>query len=139
MVTEQLRAIGHTNVTAAHASTLELTTDSWLTPAGDCIVGIEASKAPAEFSPSFIQACQNTGARIVLTLSVDSKNETIVGHGHPDLTFTDSRSMVVRTSEYIDDRTVMVGANKAAGDLDRDLVSALQSGIELTAKFNVEP
>ncbi|MEF8868784.1 MAG: DUF371 domain-containing protein, partial [Haloarculaceae archaeon] len=39
---------------------------------------------------------------------------------------------------YVDDRTVMVGADAAAADLDRDLVAALAAGAELTCTFRVE-
>lgn len=46
--------------------------------------------------------------------------------------------MVCRTSEYVDERTVMVGADKAAANVDRDFVAALTDGAELTTTFRVE-
>jgi hypothetical protein len=45
---------------------------------------------------------------------------------------------VGRTSDYVDDRTVMVGADRAANGFDRDLVAALADGAELTVTFAVE-
>ena len=99
---ETVAARGHEHVAATHASTFEVTTDDWLTPAGDCIVGVEADRAP------------------------------------PDLTFASDRSLVVRTSDYVDDRTVAVGADAAAADLDRSLVRALADGAALTVRLRVE-
>ena len=56
-----------------------------------------------------------------------------------NLTFEDERSLVARTSDYVDDRTVMVGADAAAADLDRDLVAALADGAALTLTLRIEP
>ena len=53
-LTETITASGHENVSGEHASTLEVTSDDFLTPAGDCILGIEADRVPAEFDPDFV-------------------------------------------------------------------------------------
>ncbi len=135
---ERIVARGHEHVSATHTSTFEVTTDDWLTPAGDCILGIEADRAPADFSTDFVQACQDVDATIEVTLSAGGRTVTITGRGHPDLTFADDRSCVGRTSEYVDDRTVMVGADAAAADLDRELVRALETGTELSVVMTVE-
>jgi hypothetical protein len=135
---EIVRARGHENVTARHASTLELTGDGYLTPAGDCILGVEADRTPADFDGGFVDACRDADATISLTLDAGDHTEIIRGRGHPDLAFENERSLVCRTSDYTDERTVMVGANKAAADLDRSLVEALAEGAELTGMFRVE-
>jgi hypothetical protein len=46
--------------------------------------------------------------------------------------------MVARTSDYVDDRTIMVDADAAAADLDRELVDALSDGAALTLTLSVE-
>jgi hypothetical protein len=142
---ETVRAHGHEHVTAAHGSTLEVTTDDWLTPAGDCILAIEADRSPAEFDEAFVAACRDTDARIEATIAVDPAGDwentayetTVTGYGHPDLTFTDDRGAVVRTSDHVDDRTVAVGADAAAADLDRGLVAALADGAPLRFTLRV--
>jgi hypothetical protein len=131
-------ARGHDNVRATHESTLELTTDDWLTPAGDCIVGVEADTAPAGVPAEFAEACRDEAAVVTATFGADGLETTVTGRGDPDLTFDDERSMVFRTSGHVDDRTVMVGADAAAADLDRDLVAALEAGADLTATLRVE-
>jgi len=134
---EVVHATGHEHVTAEHASTLELTSDDYLTPAGDCILGIEADRVPAEFDPEFVDACQSSEATITATLSAAGHTVTIEGSGHPDLSFDNERSHVLRTSDYVDDRTVMVGADAASGDVDRELVAALADGADLTMTLSV--
>ncbi|MFQ3283750.1 MAG: hypothetical protein ACI9TI_000017 [Natronomonas sp.] len=135
---ERVEARGHEHVTAEHASTLELTSDDWLTPAGDCILAIEATAVPSEFDAAFVEACRSEEATITATLRVGDREQTVEGSGHPELTFGSDRSMVARTSDYVDDRTVMVGADAAAAGVDRELVAALASGNKLECILEVE-
>lgn len=135
---EVVHATGHENVRAEHASTFEVTTDDYLTPAGDCILGIEADRALADFDDAFVEACRDPAATIATTFEVDGRSETVIGSGHPDLTFESERSMVGRTSDYVDDRTFVVEAEKAAAGFDRDVVAALAAGADLRVTVTVE-
>jgi hypothetical protein len=135
---EVFHARGHKHVSGTHASTWELTSDDWLTPAGDCILGVEADRTPADFDDAFREAAADADATLVATLEADGHVATVTGSGHPDLTFTDDRSLVVRASDYVDDRTVMVGADAAAGDLDRGLVATLADGADCRLVLRVE-
>ncbi|PSQ56224.1 DUF371 domain-containing protein [Halobacteriales archaeon SW_7_71_33] len=144
---ECLRARGHANVRSTHESTFEVTTDDWLTPAGDCILGVEADRAPADFDPGFVETCRDVAATITATLRVfpdDADEPTAVtavrGRGHPDLTFESDRGAVCRTADYVDDRTVMVNADRAAADLDREVVAALSKPeTDLLVELSVDP
>jgi len=135
--TETITAHGHEHVQATHESTLEFTSDDWLTPAGDCILGIEADQVPADFDPAVVAAAQAADAAITVTIEAGDHSQTITGRGHPELTFDDDRSMVARTSTYTDDRTVMIDADAAAADIDRELVAALADGATATVEFRV--
>ncbi|MFB6300814.1 MAG: DUF371 domain-containing protein [Halobacteriales archaeon] len=137
-MTETIHARGHEHVTAEHASTFEVTTDDFLTPAGDCILGIEADRAPTEFDPDFVAACRDADATITARLSAGSHRTVITGRGDPELTFASDRSAVGRTSDYIDDRTVLLEADGAAADIDRDLVAAAADGAAVTLILRVE-
>jgi len=134
---ERIHARGHENVTATHASTFEVTTDDYLTPAGDCILGIGADRAPADFDPAFVEACRSHDATVTITLRAAGETETITARGHPDLAFDSPRSAVVRTSDYVDDRTVAIRAGAAAADIDRGMVSALAGGADLSVDLEV--
>ncbi|WP_435127679.1 DUF371 domain-containing protein [Halobaculum sp. D14] len=139
MYEEVVRASGHEHVTAEHASTFELTSDDWLTPAGDCIVAVDADRVPADFDADFVAACQSRDADVTAEFEAAGVTDTVTGRGDPALTFDGDRSMVGRTSDYVDDRTVMVGADAAAADLNRKLVTALERGAPLTFTLRVDP
>ncbi|WP_135820339.1 DUF371 domain-containing protein [Halostella litorea] len=135
---EVVRARGHDNVTAEHGSTFEVTTDDYLTPAGDCILAVEADRAPADFDPEFVEACRDENATITATFEAAGHVETVRGRGDPDLELTSERSMVGRTSDYVDERTFLLGADFPAVGFDRDLVAALADGADLTVTVTVE-
>ncbi|WP_121740774.1 DUF371 domain-containing protein [Natronorubrum halophilum] len=135
---EVIRARGHENVRAEHASTFEVTTDDYLTPAGDCILAIDADRAPADFDPAFVEACQDSDATITVTIEAGGCRDSVTGHGDPDLELTNERSAVGRTSDYVDDRTIVNDAPFAAAGFDRDLVDALAGGAEATVTITVE-
>ncbi len=135
---EIIHARGHEHVTAEHSSTFEVTTDDFLTPAGDCILAIEADRAPADFDPDFIEACQDVEATITVTIEAGGHVDSVSGRGDPDLECTNERSLVGRTSEYVDDRTIMNDASFAAEGFDRDLIAALADGAEATVTISVE-
>jgi hypothetical protein len=137
MMEEVVHARGHENVSAEHTSTFEVTSDDYLTPAGDCILAIEGDRTPADFDDKFVSACQQSDSTIVATIEVGEHTETIEGRGHPDLTFENDRSLVGRTSEYVDDRTVMVDADNPALGIDREMVEALAAGAELRLRLSV--
>ena len=138
MEEEHVHARGHENVSGTHGSTLEVTSDDWLTPAGDCILAVEADTTPADFDGDFVAACRSPEATITATLRAGGHEQVVEGRGHSGLTFDGDRSMVIRTSEYVDDRTVMVEADTAAADIDRDLVAALADGADLECVLRVE-
>ncbi|WP_440771589.1 DUF371 domain-containing protein [Natronorubrum sp. DTA28] len=135
---ELIRARGHEHVSAEHSSTFEITTDDFLTPAGDCILAIEADRAPADFDPEFVEACQDADATITATIEAGGYTDSVTGRGDPDLEFTNERSAVGRTSEYVDDRTIVNDAEFAAEGFDRELVAALADGAEVTVTISVE-
>ncbi len=135
---ERIHARGHEHVSAEHASTFEITTDDYLTPAGDCILAIGADRAPADFDREFVAACQDAEATITVTIEADGHRDSVTGRGDPELECTNERSAVGRTSEYVDDRTIVNEAAFAAEGFDRDLIDALADGAEATVTITVE-
>jgi hypothetical protein len=141
--TEVIVASGHENVTGTHGTTFEVTTDDYLTPAGDCILAIDADRAPADFEPAFVAACQDAAATITATISVLPEDAspidaTVTGRGDPGLTLESERGAVARTSEYVDERTILVEADAAAADFDRTMIEALSAGADLEVTLTVE-
>jgi hypothetical protein len=124
---ETIYAKGHPNVLGTHKMTFEITRDSQLSKHGDCVIGVSANKAASDFALAFKEACRREGARIFVCLEAEGITEKIQGSGNRNLTFSHTREIVGRKSFYASDRTIMVGADKAARDLDRTLIAALKS------------
>lgn len=135
MAVFHLTAHGHEHVQATHQSTAELTSDEWLTPAGDCIVGVSVDSTPSEFPDELRTDLQDPTMTVELEIAAAGTIDRIIGRGDQGITATNDRSMVARTSTYTDDRTILVDGNAAAADLDRTLINHLQSGATLEARL----
>lgn len=111
------RCYGHTNITALHKSTLEFTTESDLTQKGDCIVGVKASTNLKSLPKNIQTLIRKNDTKIKVILKVNEFSDEIQGRGHPDLNLSDENAIIIRTSNYICPRTLMINANKAAKDI----------------------
>lgn len=120
-------AQGHKNILGTHATTLEITSEDFLTKKGTCIVGIKASQTLASLSPEIKSLASLNSTAILLRMTVEDRVQEIHGRGSPGLTYRDSMSMVARTSSYECGRTLMVEADRAAIDLDRSFVNLLKT------------
>lgn len=133
---EVITAKGHSNITARHGTTIEITRDKEMGIKADCIVGVKADKGLSQLSEEFKRAARNNDARIMVTLEANGLREVITGWGHEGLTFEDEDDMVIRKSEFICPRTLMVRADKASKDLDRRFVKSLyKDNATLVAKI----
>jgi len=126
------KAWGHENVRATHKSTFEITRDDYLTPRGDCIIGIRSPVGAAGLPGWLKEEARSSDSLIVVVLCSGGVCDAVAGRGDERLTFSDERRMVFRRSTYIAGDTVMLEASKAARDLRRDLVEALRRGEQLT-------
>ncbi len=126
MRTVDFHAYGHPNVIGEHKTTLEFTTEKELTSQGTCIIGVRTTQTLRDLDDEIKTLAKSTRTQIQLTMSVDDLVERVKGRGSPGLTYSDSISMVARTSSYECSRTVMVGADRVASDLDRRFVQKLR-------------
>ena len=117
---------GHPCVRATHQTTLELTRSSSLTPAGDCIVGVSASRGCAGLPDQLKARLREPGARVRFSLSAGQHKWSFEGRGGPKLILSDPDDIVARTSDYVCPRTLAVGCTRAADSVPRSLVRLLQ-------------
>ena len=122
---EELYAQGHPNVLAKHPTTYEITKEKALTRRGDCVIGVNANKGPLDFSAQFIDLAKNDESRIRVQLQAAGIVELIEGKGSARLTFKHPSESVGRKSSFASSRTIMVEADRAARDLNRELIDAL--------------
>ncbi len=120
-------ARGHPAVVSTHSTTLELTKVAGLSENGDCIVAVGSSAGLRDLPAPMKNALSSETCRARLTLKLDSHWFAIEGRGAPGLTLSHPTDIVVRKSNYVSDRTLMVHANRAAADLPRSLVRLLQN------------
>ena len=132
---EVVYARGHANVRGDHGSTFEITREPHLTPRGDCIIGVSADKAPADFSREFKEVACRDDSLIIALLVVGEVVDVAVGMGSSKLNFSDPTRMVFRRSSYTSGNTVMIRSNKAARDLSRMLVERMKSPSSVMALY----
>ncbi|RLG43070.1 MAG: DUF371 domain-containing protein [Thermoproteota archaeon] len=132
-----VRARGHPNVRARHRTTMEVTRDDYLTERGDCILAIEADAACSDV-PDWLREHLRSGGWVLIELEVETEGGgggeafSFRARGDPRLTLASDRSIVIRRSSYVDDRTLAVLAEAAAADVPRSMVRALRAGARLT-------
>ncbi|MBU4534244.1 MAG: DUF371 domain-containing protein [Euryarchaeota archaeon] len=131
-------AQGHPNVTSKHRSTLEVTLDPEIGIQADCIIGVKSDKNMLDFPGELKKAISREGAQVRLLLSTTRHHEEIIGKGHPDLSLDHPTDMVCRKSDYICSRTLMIKADKAACDLNQDLIEDLKKSETLKVEIIVE-
>lgn len=138
MLIEVVHARGHPNITGTHRSTFEVTRDTTITKAADCIIAVGADKGSASLSGPFKSAAARDDAFISCTIEAGGFRDTVTGWGSREFTFTVEDSMVFRVSNYVCGRTVMIHADKPATRLDRRLIEALAEGNKATIELTVE-
>lgn len=129
-------ATGHKNVTSKHKSTFEITTDESLTLKGDCIIGLNSNITLNDFPQELRDIIQTDDSRIEIILKTENATDTIIGYGSSQLTLDHPSDMVIRKSTFTCSRTLMIKADKAARDLDKQLINDLSNGskLEITIK-----
>jgi hypothetical protein len=124
-IIELITARGHPMIKATHPTTLMITKDREVGPHGDCIVAVAADKAVADLDRA-LKGSIRAGRPVKVTFKVGDAVVAVSGSGHPNLTLDHKTDIVIRKSAYKCGRTLAIGANKAAADLPRDIVSRLR-------------
>lgn len=132
MISETISAKGHRNVTAKHKTTFQITKDEEISKRADCVIGVSADKALADFKEVTKAALRHDESKVRLLVCVGDTCEVITGLGSTKLKYSDTRDMVVRKSGFISGRTLMIRADKAAVDLDRHMIEKLKRSEDIT-------
>lgn len=127
------RAWGHPNIKATQKNTIEFTKEDYVSPEGDCIVGVNA-----DFDAEKLKEFVKKHKHVKITIKTGGLQEVILAKTNSF--FDDDKELVIRLGEYASPRTFAVRADKAAKHLSRDLVKALQTGspIEVEVEEAIE-
>lgn len=126
LISETFKASGHPNIRSTHKTTIMITRDAELTPRGNCIVAVKSDKWLGNLDPKLKEAMRRPNAIIRLIIEAGGLSFEVKGRGDPKLTLNHPTEMVARKSGYICERTLMIGADKAASDMDGVLVKLLK-------------
>lgn len=136
----RFKAYGHENIVGEHKTTVEITTENYLTKQGTCIVGVQATLKLPDLSSDIRELVTRDTTKIDLLMKVAGIQEQVTGTGGKNLTYSDSTSMVARTSSFQCGRTLMINADKAASDLNREFVNLLaKDGREMNCELQFIP
>ena len=123
-ILEEITAFGHLNLQCTHGTTVEITKDDNLSKRGNCILGVNASKACFDLNPELKDFIQ-MGKKIKISIKVDKLTDSFYGYGNKKLTLSNKKDIVFRKSNFICDRTVLINCTKSSNDLNRDIVNLL--------------
>jgi hypothetical protein len=124
---EEITFQGHKNILSLHARTIEITKDSNLTKNGDCIVGVSANKACTDLNSALKDRLRTNGTVVKITIVVEPYEFKLSGYGNNGLDITHEHDIVLRKSNYVDSRTLVVSCDKSAFDIPRKMVSLLMN------------
>lgn len=124
---ETFRIRGHRNVRATHRRSLEFTKEEFLTERGDCIVGVSSTKALKDFNQPFKELVRRPTSLIITLIIAGNLYDVVVGRGGEGLTYSDDVKIIIRRSNYVSGNTAAINSDKAAKDLDRELVNYLRT------------
>ena len=119
----KFNAYGHPNILATHKTTLEFTKDKEVTLKGDCIVGVKADFDLDELN-NFIKKAKNDKITIKISTSNNKFQETINAETNPN--FGNDKELVIRKTDFVSERTFAIKADKAAFELNKDLIRFLK-------------
>ena len=125
-IIERIQARGHENILSTHRTTIEITKDKNLTKRGDCIIGINASKACNDLTEELKILIKN-GTKFKIILKADEMQDYFYGYGNRNLRLLDKNDMVFRKSDFICDRTVLINCSKSSVEINRDLTKTLRN------------
>lgn len=126
MVQDEVTFYGHPNVRSLHSKSIEITKDGYLTPKGDCIIGIKANKACTDLEESIRRGLKSSSAIVKIEVIVDDESFIIKGRGDERLTMLNPHDIVIRRTNFVCPRTMSVLCDKASSDMSRELVRLLQ-------------
>ncbi|MGZ8892112.1 MAG: DUF371 domain-containing protein [Halobacteriota archaeon] len=138
MLSDTIHAKGHRNILATHKTTLQITKEDHISKRADCIVAVSADKSLRDLARDIKTALSTNAARIRLTIQAGNMSEVITGFGSAALSLSDTDDMVVRKSGFVSGRTLMIGADKAARDLDRAFVDKLKTSEDITITIETD-
>jgi len=130
-IEERIRCRGHPNIRGTHRSTFQITTETDLSPRGDCVIGVGADKGATDLADGFRAVLADEGSTLVTLLSAGDITVRITSKGSESLSLDHQTDLVWRRSTFTCSRTIGISSDHAARTLPRELISYLRDGGEM--------
>ncbi len=135
---EEIIFYGHPNIRSMHERTIELTKAKEITLRGDCIVGVNASKACADLSDTLKRRLLGN-SMVKMSLIVGDYVYGFSGYGASSLILADRHDIVIRKSNFLCPRTMIIRCTKASNNIPKDMVQLLKDpSTKGTLRINIE-
>ena len=116
--------------------TIEITKEERPLNNKNSIIAVKANKSCKDLDELFKDYLK-FGKKIKITISVDGIQDSIKAFGSPALELTNPKNIVILKSDFIDDKSLAILADKAACDLKKDLINKLKKS-KTRVKIEVE-
>lgn len=118
---------GHPMIRGSHPTTIEVTTERYLTEEGDCIIGVAASSGCLQLDDELKEALRKKGAQVKVRIVVEGRSFEFNAKGDPRLELSHPHDIVIRKSDFVNGRTLAIGAGMAARSIPRELIHLLKN------------
>lgn len=137
-IKEEIIAYGHPNITATHTTTFEITKAEEIKKDANCIIAVKANKACKDLSKEMKDALKE-GRKVEIIVEAEGIKDKIVAYGSPALKLTNPEDIVVRKSDFIDNRTLAILADKAANEIKQELIEKLRkAGVKIKITLEIK-
>jgi hypothetical protein len=121
---EEIIAYGHPEIKASSNSVIKIV--KGLAVKDESTIGVKADKACRDLSEEF-KASAKSAKRIEILIEAEGEQDKIVGYCSPALKLTNKEEIVIRKDSSIDSGTIAILADKAANELNQDLIEKLRN------------
>jgi hypothetical protein len=126
MVQDEVIFYGHPNIQSLHAKAIEITKEEYLTPRGDCIIGVRADKACAGLDEALKHRLRSNTAIVKIEVIVGTESFVITGVGDQRLNLLSPNDIVIRKTNFVCPRTMSVRCDKSSLEVPRKMIKMLQ-------------
>jgi hypothetical protein len=123
-VKEEIIAFGHPEIKATSNSMIKFV--KGLEVKDESTIGVKADKACKDLSEEFKTAARSA-KRVEILIEAEGEQDKIVGYCSPAFKLTNREEIVIRKDSSIDSGTIAILADKAASELNQNLIEKLRN------------
>lgn len=124
VIKDEIIAWGHPDIIATNKTKIKITGGG--IPNDDSVIGVRANKACIDLKPK-IKERLKLSQYVKITINADGVEDKIIAYGSPALVLKDKNDIIIEKTDFIDDKTLVILADKVAHDLKDELKRKLKN------------